>query len=202
MTVLATGVGAGTRDPSGRPNVVRLVLGRSGDESAAEEAVPDERAVLLETNVDDLDPRVWPDVVARLLGAGALDAWLTPVLAKKGRPAQTLHVLARPEDELALAGVVLEHTSTLGVRRTSVGRYVLDRSWTPVPVLGGTVRVKIGTRDGRILHATPEYEDAAALARERALPVAHVLKLAEAAAIEAGLLPATSVAKVGSIRQG
>ena len=114
MTVDGVGVGAGSRDVPQRPNVVRLVLGhRTG---------PAEDAVVLETNVDDLDPRVWPDVLARLLDAGALDAWLTPILMKKGRPAHTLHVLARPSDQEALTELVLTHTSTLGVRRTAVAR--------------------------------------------------------------------------------
>ena len=87
MTVTATGVGAGTLDLEDRPNVVRLVVG----EPAA--AGPPGTCSLLETNVDDLDPRVWPRVLDQLLAAGAADAWLTPVLMKKGRPAHTLHVL-------------------------------------------------------------------------------------------------------------
>jgi uncharacterized protein (DUF111 family) len=148
-----------------------------------------EDAVVLETNVDDLDPRVWPDVLARLLDAGALDAWLTPILMKKGRPGHTLHVLARLGDEAPLAELVLTHTSTLGLRRTAIARSVLDRAWAPVEVLGGTVRVKVGSRDGRIVHVAPEYEDAAELARVAGVPVAQVLTLAAAAAVTAGLVP-------------
>ena len=140
MTVGEVGIGAGTRDVPGRPNVVRLVVGDSAG------TVGD--AVVIESNVDDLDPRVWPDVLARLMEAGALDAWLTPILAKKGRPAHTLHVLAVPWDEPLLTRLVLTHTSTLGVRRTPVTRSVLDRSWVPVAVLGGEMRVKVGHRDG------------------------------------------------------
>ena len=181
MTVADVGVGAGTRDVPGRPNVVRLVLGQ--DAGAALDAV------VLETNVDDLDPRVWPDVLARLLDAGALDAWLTPILLKKGRPGHTLHVLARPADQDGLTELVLTHTSTLGVRGTPVTRTVLDRAWAPVEVLGGNVRIKVGSRDGRIVHVMPEFEDAAELARAAGVPLAHVLTLAQAAAATSGLLP-------------
>ena len=188
MTVGGVGVGAGTRDVPGRPNVVRLVVGEGADPNRQQS----EDAVVLETNVDDLDPRVWPDVVARLLDAGALDAWLTPILMKKGRPAHTLHVLARLADEGPLTGLVLAHTSTLGVRRTPVARSVLDRSWTPVDLLGGTVRIKIGFRDGRIVQATPEYEDAARVAGAAGVPVAQVLTRATAAAVSAGLVPGAS----------
>jgi uncharacterized protein (TIGR00299 family) protein len=187
MTVGEIGIGAGIRDVPDRPNVVRLVVGEDAAPGAS--VVPVEDAVVLESNVDDLDPRVWPDVLGRLLDAGALDAWLTPTLMKKGRPAHTLHVLARPGDEVPLAEVVLTHTSTLGVRRTAVTRSVLDRAWASVDVLGGSVRVKVGFRQGRIVQATPEYEDAAELARAVGLPVTQVLTLAAAAAVPAGLAP-------------
>ena len=185
MTVAGIGVGAGTRDVPHRPNVVRLVVGESAGESGQDA----DSALVLETNVDDLDPRVWPDVLARLLEAGALDAWLTPILVKKGRPAHTLHVLARPGDEAALTDLVLTHTSTLGVRRVPVARTVLDRAWAPVEVLGRPVRIKVGFRGNRILQATPEYEDAASVARAAGVPVAQVLTLAVAAAVTAGLVP-------------
>jgi uncharacterized protein (TIGR00299 family) protein len=188
MTIGAVGVGAGSRDASERANVVRLVVGETSGASLP----PAQAAVVLETTVDDLDPRVWPDVLARLLDAGALDAWLTAVLMKKGRPGHTLHVLAHPADDGALTAIVLEHTSTLGVRRTPVTRVVLDRSWTPVEVLGGTVRIKVGSRDGRVLHATPEYKDAAALAGATGVPLAQVLTAAAAAAVSAGLVPGAS----------
>jgi pyridinium-3,5-bisthiocarboxylic acid mononucleotide nickel chelatase len=188
MTVGDVGVGAGTRDRDDRANVVRLVVGEH-----SEEAEPAAGAVVLETNVDDLDLRVWPDVLARVLDAGALDAWLTPILMKKGRPGHTLHVLAGPADEGTLTELVLTHTSTLGVRRTPVTRSVLDRSWVPVEVLGGKVGIKVASREGRVVHAAPEYEEAAALAGTTGVPVAHVLTLAAGAAVAAGLVPGASV---------
>jgi uncharacterized protein (TIGR00299 family) protein len=188
MRVLSTGVGAGTRNRPDRANVVRLVLGSSPD-GEGDGLADKEDAVALETNVDDLDPRVWPDVLGRLLAAGALDAWLTPILMKKGRPAHTLHVLARPQDESALVDLVLTHTSTLGLRITTTRRRVLDRSWALVHVLDGRIRVKVGHRNGHVVHVTPEFEDVAELAREAGLPVGQVLALAQGAAVAAGLVP-------------
>jgi uncharacterized protein (TIGR00299 family) protein len=191
IRVLATGVGAGTRDRPDRANVVRLVLGSrpAADEGPDRDDEDLAEAVLLEANVDDLDPRVWPEVLARLLAAGALDAWLTPILMKKGRPAHTLHVLTRPHDEPALADLVLAHTSTLGLRAGGVRRHVLDRSWAPVEVLGQPVRVKLGGRGGRLVQVTPEFEDVVALARSQGLPGGEVLMLAQGAAVAAGLVP-------------
>jgi uncharacterized protein (TIGR00299 family) protein len=184
LDVTATGVGAGTRDNPERPNVVRVVVGRrSGRE-------PGSRSMrLLEANVDDLDPRVWPAVLAALLDAGAADAWLTPILMKKGRPAHTLSVLASPDAASALRDQILTSTSTFGVRQTAVDRWALDRGWTDVAVEGRPVAVKVGHRDGVIRHATPEFEDAARVADELSRPVRDVLAAASAAATTAGLVP-------------
>ncbi|MFS0698384.1 nickel pincer cofactor biosynthesis protein LarC [Cellulomonas sp. 179-A 4D5 NHS] len=136
MRVERTGIGAGTRDRADRANVVRLALGTGAGSRAplAGARAQTEPAVVLETNVDDLDPRLWPGVLARLLAAGASDAWLTPILMKKGRPAHTLHVLADPSVADALRVLVLAHTTTLGVRVSTVDKDVLDRAWVPVEV--------------------------------------------------------------------
>jgi uncharacterized protein (DUF111 family) len=144
---------------------------------------------VLETNVDDLDPRLWPTVLAALLAAGAPDAWLVPILMKKGRPAHTLCVLARDGDREALRDRVFALTSTLGVRETPVSRTALQRDWRAVTVPGGEVRIKVGLRAGRIATATAEFEDAAALAATRGVPVRRVLDEAAAAAEAAGLGP-------------
>ncbi len=197
LRVVASGIGAGTRDTPHRANVVRVVVGEpvapgAGGAVPSGPGGPD--AVLLEANVDDLDPRVWPEVLAALLDGGAHDAWLSPVLMKKGRPAHTLHVLAPPAAADPLADAVLEQTSTLGVRRTAVTRDVLDRDWVPVRVgvagaRAGTVRVKVGHRGGRVLQAMPEFDDVAALARTTGRPVVVTLDDARAAAHAAGLVP-------------
>jgi hypothetical protein len=172
------GTGAGGRDPDGHANVTRLIVGDSADELTTE--------VVLEANVDDLDPRLWPQVLTDLLAAGASDAWLTPILMKKGRPAHTLSVLADPSLADALERIVLTHTSTIGVRRHPVGKHALPRETVEVAVYGAPVRVKIARLDGKIVNIAPEYDDVARVAAERGIPAKLVLDAARAAAAARG----------------
>jgi uncharacterized protein (TIGR00299 family) protein len=187
MTVTGVGVGAGTRDPEELPNVVRIVLGEPA--AADPGSGPPDTAVLLEANVDDLDPRLWPPVIARLLALGASDAWLTPILMKKGRPAHTLSVLVAHERAQEVRRAVFVETSTIGLREHVVGKWALDRRSSSVDVGGQPVRVKVALLDGTVLNAAPEYEDVAAVAAALDLPVKAVLARATAAAHAAGLLP-------------
>jgi len=175
MRVSRTGMGAGGRDPVELPNVVRLVLGEPAD------AAPSGPAVL-EANIDDLDPRLWPGVLDALFAAGASDAWLTPILMKKGRPAHTLSVLCQPEAIPDVQAAVFATTSTIGLRVAPVGKVALDRTASSVEVLGGRVGVKIAMAGGRVVNVSVEYEDVAALARASGLPVKEVLRAATAAA--------------------
>jgi pyridinium-3,5-bisthiocarboxylic acid mononucleotide nickel chelatase len=174
MRVERVGAGAGGRDPVELPNVVRLVLGS--------EAAPVGSPVVLETNVDDLDPRLWPGVLDMLFAAGASDAWLTPILMKKGRPAHMLSALCRPDAVPAVQAAVFAATSSIGLRIVPVRKVALDRTQATVGVLGGEVGVKVATDDGRPVNVSVEYEDVAALARELGLPVKEVLRAATSAA--------------------
>jgi uncharacterized protein (TIGR00299 family) protein len=186
-----TGVGAGGRDTPGRPNVTRVILGvRAATRTVLDgQASPDGEALLvLEANVDDLDPRLWPGVLARLLDAGAADAWLTPILMKKGRPAHTLSVLCAPQQADALRTQIFADTSTLGVRDVPVHRRALGRGWCDVEIDGGTVVIKLGHQGGVIVQATPEFETVSALAGRLRLPPRVVLDAAIAAAAAAGLV--------------
>jgi uncharacterized protein (DUF111 family) len=140
----------------GRPNVVRVVLGVRGDLSDA--SASQAKLSVLEANVDDLDPRIWPTVLQSLLDAGAADAWLVPIVMKKGRPAHTLAVLTPPDRRDLLRTLMFDLTSTTGVRETGVHRMALARFWVAVSVTDGQVRVKVAHRDGQIVHATPEFE--------------------------------------------
>ena len=183
MRPTGTGTGAGGRDPADRPNVVRLVLG----EALAADS-PHQVAVL-EANVDDLDPRAWPAVLTDLLAAGALDAWLTPVLMKKGRPAHVVSALAEPVAVPAVRAVLFRETTTLGVRESGVARQVLARRFRTVDVGGQPVAVKLGLGpDGEVLNAVPEWEDvvraAAALDRPVKAVLAQALGLAQALATD------------------
>jgi pyridinium-3,5-bisthiocarboxylic acid mononucleotide nickel chelatase len=189
MEVTAVGVGAGTRDPAGRANVVRVVVGAlsAGLPGAAREPM-----WVLEANVDDLDPRVWPSVLADLLASGAADAWLTPILMKKGRPAHTVSVLCSAQARDGLRGRLFRHTTTFGVREHAVARSALHRDWFPVRVGGGQVRVKVSlAADGTVVHATPEFDDADAVAEAAGRPVREVLDEAVAASFEAGVVVGT-----------
>lgn len=186
MTVDDVGVGAGTRDPAGRANVVRVILGETPGNDRGLEPM-----MLLETNVDDLDPRVWPTVIDGLLADGAADAWLTPVVMKKGRPGQVLGVLASVDEAPRLRRAILDRTPALGVRQSPVARERLGRAWVDVPVAGQMVPVKVGHRNGVVVHATPEFEDVAALATSSGRAVRDVLDAAIAAAAAAGLTPGT-----------
>jgi uncharacterized protein (TIGR00299 family) protein len=183
LTVAATGVGAGTKDTAGRPNVVRVVLGERVGPAAALEQL-----TVLEANIDDLDPRVWPEVLDALIEAGAADAWLVPIMMKKGRPAHTLSVLCSQDQSERLRDVIFSATTTFGVREHAVGRTALRRCWRSVQVGGIPVRVKIALdAHDRITHATPEFEDARSAARASGLPVRRVLEEADAAASAAGI---------------
>lgn len=190
MLVDSVGVGAGGRDTPGRPNVVRVVVGSAGA------AAPDsggEPAVLLEANVDDLDPRLWPGVITGLLRAGADDAWLVPIIMKKGRPAHTLNVLCHPERADALRDRIFRDTSTLGVRHAALRKVPLPRAFVDVEVAGATVAIKVAHRGGVILQVMPEFDDVAALARRQGRPERIVLQQATAAAAAAGLTVGSTV---------
>jgi uncharacterized protein (DUF111 family) len=189
MRIGRTGVGAGGRDPEEVPNVLRAVVGTEVAATvAATVATPgatvaasDEAEVVYETNVDDLDPRIWPQVLARLLEAGAADAWLTPILMKKGRPAYMLSVLARPAVAAAVRRVVFAETSAIGVRETAVVKHALDRTFGTVDVDGQQIAVKIASDDGTVVNVQPEYEDVVTAAQKLGLPVKAVLAAAVAA---------------------
>jgi pyridinium-3,5-bisthiocarboxylic acid mononucleotide nickel chelatase len=185
MRVTRVGTGAGGRDPAELPNVVRLVL---GEPAAGSGGGP----VVLESNIDDLDPRLWPGVLDALFAAGASDAWLTPILMKKGRPAHTVSVLCSAQARDGLRGRLFRHTTTFGVREHAVARSALHRDWFPVRVGGGQVRVKVSlAADGTVVHATPEFDDADAVAEAAGRPVREVLDEAVAASFEAGVVVGT-----------
>ncbi|MFP5370195.1 MAG: nickel pincer cofactor biosynthesis protein LarC [Actinomycetes bacterium] len=175
LRVGRVGIGAGGRDPVELPNVVRLVLGEPTEGPGA-------GPVVLEANVDDLDPRLWPGVLDALLAAGASDAWLTPILMKKGRPAHTLSALCRPEVVPDVQTAVFSATSTIGLRVVPVGKVTLERTSSAVEVLGGRVGVKVASSGGRVVNVSVEYEDVATLAQRHGRPVKEVLRAATAAA--------------------
>jgi uncharacterized protein (TIGR00299 family) protein len=181
MQVDAIGTGAGSRDLADHPNVLRLVVGAAAA-PAPVTAGPDDGWVTVEANVDDLDPRLWPGVLQRLIDAGAADAWLTPILMKKGRPAHLVGALVPTSRIDAVHGVLFTETSTIGARTTAVTKRALDRTWLPVDIDGQTVRVKLASCNGQVLTATPEFEDVVAAAQTLGVPTKEVLARAGALA--------------------
>jgi hypothetical protein len=160
----------------------------AADQAAADQAAADEAAVLLEANVDDLDPRLWPGVLAGLLAAGADDAWLVPIVMKKGRPAHTLTALCAPGAVDAVRARIFRDTSTLGVRASDRRKTVLPRTVAEIAVAGTSVRIKIGHAGGVVVQVMPEFADVAALAAELGIAERVALTRAVAAAAEAGIV--------------
>ncbi len=137
-----------------------------------------------DANVDDLDPRVWPRVIDQLLDAGAHDAWVTPIIMKKGRPAFTLSAMCSEADADAVRRVIFMETSTIGVRETSLRKFVLPREERDVIVSGEPIGVKTAFLDGQPVNRSVEWDDVAAAANALGLSAKDVLAAATAAALE------------------
>ena len=178
MTPRAIGYGAGRRELSDRPNVVRLVLGDVLAEPQSERAATH---AVLACNVDDATGEVAGAAIEALLAEGALDAWAMPITMKKGRPALTLSVLVPVAQAEAMARTLLAHTGSLGVRRSDVSRVERPRRFVEVETAYGVVRVKVADGDGLPVVVHPELEDCRARAAEHVVPVREVIRAAIAA---------------------
>ena len=165
----STGYGAGTRDVEQVPNLLRVEIGELVTDTQTD------TPVLLETNIDDMTPEIYGYLIDRLLEAGARDAFLTPVIMKKGRPGIQLTVLADPNKETELTELIFSETTTLGIRRLPVQRHILERRTDTVQTPYGPIRVKIADIGGK-QRITPEYDDCARIAREQQVPILDVYK--------------------------
>jgi hypothetical protein len=163
MVPQAVGYGAGSREGQRVPNLVRVVLGQPCQAGAEEE----DSVWLLEANLDDATGETLGAATAALLGAGALDVWLTPATMKKGRPGVVLACLAEDAARPAVEEAVFRETGSFGVRRTRVERAKLAREHVTVETPYGAVRMKVGRRAGKVVTAKPEYEDCLRLAGEK-----------------------------------
>lgn len=178
------GYGLGTRENHTRPNVLRVLLGETAAAPAAHDWESDV-VVVLETNLDDASPEILGHAAERLLAAGALDVFHTPVQMKKGRPGVLLTVLCTEAEADRLTALVLTETSAFGVRRTRAERRKLRRDFVTVHTAFGSVIVKRGWLDGRVVHAAPEYEACRQAATAAGVPLPRVYEAARAA-VEAG----------------
>jgi uncharacterized protein (TIGR00299 family) protein len=150
------GYGAGTRDLEKTPNVLRAVLGEASATASTSEET--DVVTVIETNIDDMNPQLFGDVMERLLAAGALDVFLTPVQMKKNRPGTLLTVLCEPKAVDSLADLVLTHTTSFGVRVHEMQRRKLAREIVKVKTRFGEIEVKVGRLRGKIVSRSPEFE--------------------------------------------
>ncbi|MCE7935220.1 MAG: nickel pincer cofactor biosynthesis protein LarC [Chlorobi bacterium CHB2] len=186
LQVERVGFGAGTRELPDRPNLLRVVIG----EMIGEEEF--DTVTLIETNIDDMNPQVYPFLLERLLESGAMEAYLTPVIMKKGRPGMVLSVLAPHGAVDELTKVIYRETTTIGVRYQTLTRRKLIREEILTPSEFGVVRMKKINSAGE-LRVIPEYDEAKRIARERGLPLQTVLrKLGDVARQAASKLAETS----------
>jgi len=175
MRISEIGYGAGTRDFVDTPNVLRVLVGES-DTTSARHAV-----VVLEAEIDDMNPQLFGVLMDRLLAQGALDVFYTPIQMKKGRPGMLVSVIGAPEAREALAGTIFRETTTIGVRYREMMRECLDRETVTVQTVFGPVRVKVARQAGEILNVSPEFDDCLRLATEHRRPVKEIQALASAA---------------------
>jgi len=172
MRLARIGYGAGDRDPAGRANVLRAMLGDADAQTTVE------RVLVAECEIDDMNPQIFGALMEQLLAAGALDVYYAPIQMKKNRPATLVTVIGRPADHEALAGILFRETTTIGLRYQEMNRERLDRESIVVETPLGPVRLKLARRQGRVVNAVPEFDDCARLARERQVSIKDVQAIA------------------------
>lgn len=175
MTVRSIGYGAGSRDGKTRPNVLRVLI---GDAAANVEA---DVVTMLETNIDDASPQVVAYCLEKVLAAGARDAFITPIVMKKGRCGVLLTVLCEPSMRSMMETIIFAETPTLGIRHRTMDRTVLGRREETVATEFGRVRMKIGALTGGLCKATPEYEDCKSIALAKGVSLQQVMAAAQRA---------------------
>jgi uncharacterized protein (TIGR00299 family) protein len=174
MTLDRVGYGAGGRDPAGMANVLRCFVGTTAAPAG------NETVSQLETTIDDMSPQLYEPLLERLLEAGALDVFLTPVIMKRSRPGTVLTALCPPDRVEALSRLLFEESSTIGVRWTEVARRRLDRELVTIQTAYGALPFKLSRLGGRVVTVTPEFAEVVRIARDKALPVREVLDQARA----------------------
>ncbi|MDQ3908322.1 MAG: LarC family nickel insertion protein, partial [Acidobacteriota bacterium] len=175
MRVSSVGYGAGAREYERFPNALRVIVGES-DAGAG-----DERLLVVETNLDDVSPQIVGHLMERAFERGALDCYFTPVQMKKNRPGVLVSILCRPQDRDQINQLLFNETTTLGVRSQEVLRRALPRESVLVETQYGAIRVKVARHEGRVVNATPEYDDCRAAARNFNAPLRDVESAARAA---------------------
>jgi uncharacterized protein (TIGR00299 family) protein len=173
MTTEKVGYGAGNKDFPGWPNVMRIWLGETSSGEG------NDGLVLLETNIDDMNPQIYGFLMDKLLAEKAADVWFTPIQMKKNRPAIMLSVLAPAYAEAKLTEIIMRETSTLGIRSRQVSRHIAQREILELESSLGPVYVKVKRLSGQALDISPEYEDCRNIALEKNIPLQEVIRIIE-----------------------
>jgi uncharacterized protein (TIGR00299 family) protein len=176
MTVDAVGYGAGSRVIEGKPNLLRVVIGE------ADEATGAELMDVIETNIDDMRPELIGALFERFFEAGALDAYVAPLVMKKNRPGQLITVLCDPDKTAELVELLLTETTTFGVRTYRTQKHCLARTFQNVKTPYGEVTIKVGTLGGTVVSASPEFDSCRKAAKAKRVPLKEVYAAADAAA--------------------
>lgn len=177
MKLVAAGYGAGSREFPDRPNVLRVLLGEAAPAGIqpSDPAAASPSVCVIEANIDDMSPQIAGHLAERVLAAGALDIYFTPVQMKKNRAGLLVSVVADPADRDRLIRLLFEESTTIGVRVHTAERRTMERKQIPVDTDYGPLRIKVSCLDGEVLNFAPEYEDCRKAARDRGVPLKKVL---------------------------
>ena len=187
MTIDRVGYGAGDRDPKETPNVLRVMVGRAGQ---GHDQPTTEQIVVIECEIDDMNPQIFGAVMDRLYAAGALEVYFASVQMKKNRPGTLLTILAAPDQRQAMSAIVFRETTTIGLRYHHVQRERLDREMVAVQTPLGAITFKVARLGGEIMNASPEFEDCLRIASTRGIPVKDVQAIATKAYLDGSGLKA------------
>ncbi|MEN8754021.1 MAG: nickel pincer cofactor biosynthesis protein LarC [Desulfobacterales bacterium] len=180
MTVGHIGYGAGTADP-GIPNLLRVAIGEAKDDTGDYEV---EQTVLIETNIDDMNPQLYDYLIGLLLNEGALDVFLTPVQMKKNRPGILLSVICLPHAVGKFSDILMKETTTIGLRWRVENRIKARRLIKEIDTSHGPIHIKLAQNNGQIINLTPEYEDCKRVALEKNIPLKNILDDVRSAALK------------------
>jgi uncharacterized protein (TIGR00299 family) protein len=167
MKIVDDGYGAGDHIIPEMPNMLRVVMGEVS-------AMPDEDLVLIETNIDDMNPEFYELAMESLFKAGALDVYLTPIIMKKSRPANKISVLSSETNREMMIEILLHETSSFGVRYYQVGRTTLEREMQTVKTKWGPVKIKIGELNGQVIRISPEFEECKKISKKKKVSVKQI----------------------------
>jgi len=186
MTIDRVGYGAGDRELQETPNVVRVLIGEATPDvwratALAVAETSSMKVVVLECEIDDMNPQIFGALMDTLYAAGALDVFYSAVQMKKNRPGTLMTIVATPEQRETMTEIVFRESTTIGVRYQELSRECLDREMVAVTTPLGPVRFKVARRNGRVLNAQPEFDDLAKLSQERGIPIKDVQALAHKA---------------------